>query len=155
MIVAEMVHGSKGLDIQYQIRDEVFTQEQGIPESLSHDYEDTTCFHVIVYEDNIPIATGRIINNPNVDQDNMLIGRIAVRKQWRGQGIGDLLVRKLVDYGWEHYKKDIEVHSQLPAVKFYEKIGFVGQGDVYIEAGKEHLTMHLKNGRIKKTCKHC
>ncbi len=148
MIVAQIVHGSKGLEIQYKIRDEVFTMEQNIPMEISHDIEDSKCFHVIVYDNTTPIGTGRIIQQT----DNLLIGRIAVLKSHRGQGIGDLIVRKLVCYGFDQGTKRVEVHSQLHAVDFYKRIGFEQYGSVYKESGLDHVSMYITEEMFKKPC---
>ena len=149
MIIAEMVHGSKGLERQYFIRDKVFTEEQNISKEVSHDDDDTSSWHVIVYEDSKPIGTGRIIYINNT----FLIGRIAVLKSFRGQGIGDLIVRKLIFFGFEHGETRIEVHSQLHAVDFYKRIGFEAYGDVYKESGVDHISMYITEKMVKKPCK--
>jgi predicted GNAT family N-acyltransferase len=152
MIIAEMVHGLDGLDIQYKIRDEVFTEEQGISKEISHDEYDPICHHVIVSEDKVPIGTGRIIN---IEQKNaLLIGRIAVLKSHRGQGIGDLIVRKLVCYGFDQGVERVEVHSQLYAIDFYKKIGFEPYGSIYKESGLDHISMYITQDMFKKPCNH-
>ncbi len=91
MLYAEMLHGSKGLSAQYEIRRKVFIEEQGVDEALERDGYDAVSDHVLVYEDNIPVGTGRVIYK---DEDAApLIGRIAVLKEHRGKQYGDLIVR--------------------------------------------------------------
>ena len=148
MIVAEIKNGSLGLREQYAIRTEVFTKEQGISIEIDQDDYDINSDHVIIYEDNVAVGTGRIINK----EDTWLIGRIAVLKNYRGKHYGDLIVRKLVDYGLKNGYNKIVVHSQVQVLNFYRRIGFVEYGDVYLEAGIQHKSMYIDEDNFYKQC---
>lgn len=148
MIVAEIVHGSKGLEEQYSIRKKVFVQEQGVPISHEQDQYDINCNHVIVYEDNLPVATGRII----IKDGEYLIGRIAVLKEHRGKKYGDLVVRKLVDFGFRQGAEYVHVHSQTQVMDFYKTIGFIAYGKPYLEANIEHVSMKVNETGFRKPC---
>ncbi|MGX7405995.1 GNAT family N-acetyltransferase [Aerococcus urinaehominis] len=37
----------------------------------------------------------------------------------------------------------IELHAQLPVIEFYQDLGFSSQGEVFEEAGIQHITMTL------------
>jgi len=148
MIVAEIRHGSLGLKEQYAIRTAVFTYEQGISEEIDHDLFDKISDHVILYEDNLAVGTGRII----FKDSTWLIGRIAVLKSHRGKHYGDLIVRKLVDCGLKKGYNQIVVHSQVQVLEFYRKIGFVEFGDIYLEAGIEHKSMYINEENFYKQC---
>lgn len=151
MLYAEMLHGSKGLSAQYEIRRKVFIEEQGVDEALERDGYDAVSDHVLVYEDNIPVGTGRVIYK---DEDAApLIGRIAVLKEHRGKQYGDLIVRKLVDYCFRKGHERVEVHAQLPVIGFYEGIGFTAYGDVYLESNIEHRSMFITPETFRR-CQH-
>ena len=45
-----------------KIREEVFINEQGVPEEEELDDLDNLSFHAIAYLDSVPLATGRLIN---------------------------------------------------------------------------------------------
>lgn len=139
MIVGEMRHGRKGLEEQYMIREQVFVNEQGVDPSIERDEYDEVSYHCIVREDEIPCGTGRII----IKDDDPLIGRIAVLKEYRGKQIGDLIVRMLLDFGFRHGFEKIYVHSQVRVLNFYKKIGFEEIGQPYEEAGISHITMYI------------
>jgi predicted GNAT family N-acyltransferase len=149
MIYAEIVHGSNGLTQQYDIRKKVFIEEQGVYESIERDEYDRDCSHVLVYEDDIAVATGRIIYVNNIP----LIGRIAVLKEYRGKQYGDLVVRKLVDQCFRQGEKRVEVHAQLSVIKFYEGIGFVAYGDDYLESNILHRSMYITQESIVTKCR--
>lgn len=139
MIVGEMRHGRNGLEDQYAIREQVFVNEQGIDPNIERDEYDEVSFHCIVKEDGVLCGTGRII----IKDDEPLIGRIAVLKEYRGKQIGDLIVRMLLDFGFQYEFEKIYVHSQLKVIDFYKKIGFQEVGESYEEAGIEHKSMFI------------
>lgn len=148
MIYAEIVHGLSGLENQYRIRKEVFSKEQGIAEELDRDGKDKECSHVLVFEDNQAVATGRVIDT----EDGPLIGRIAVLKEHRGKQYGDLVVRKLVDFCFRQGELKVEVHSQLQVIAFYEGIGFEVSGEEFLENGITHISMFITQDSFKTKC---
>jgi len=119
------------------VRRIVFIKEQHVPEALELDELDLVCHHVLITDaDNQPIATGRISPDGR-------IGRMAVLKEYRGQGIGSALLAALLEYaGQEHYA-GIYLHAQLTAIPFYEKHGFMVDGEPFMDAGILHKNMIL------------
>jgi predicted GNAT family N-acyltransferase len=148
MIYAEIVHGLNGLKEQYRIRREVFVKEQGMDENTEKDGLDKECLHVLVFDNKEAVGTGRVINTEN----GPLIGRIAVLKEYRGNQYGDLIVRKLVDCCFRQGEKSVEVHSQLPVIKFYTGIGFEISGEEFLENGKTHISMIMTKDNFKSKC---
>ncbi|MDP9047527.1 MAG: GNAT family N-acetyltransferase, partial [Bacteroidota bacterium] len=69
--------------------------------------------------------------------------RFAVLKKFRGRGIGQELVKKvLADLPFDaHY---IYMHAQLPAIPLYEKFNFEKVGPEFEEAGIRHYKMVRK-----------
>ena len=117
------------------IRREVFILEQGVSESLEIDGLDPECIHVLVWnEEGNPIGTGRM-------QKNGHIGRMAVIKTWRGMTVGRQILDLLILYAEEIGLKEVLLHSQTHAIAFYEKAGFVQQGDLFYEANIPHILM--------------
>lgn len=133
------------------IRREVFGKELGYPEDINFDEIDETAVHAVAYKDidrTIPVATGRL---HKVGEDYK-IGRIAVKKEERGQGFGDFIVRMLVDKGLFMGANRVIVGAQPHAIRFYEKIGFKPTGETYMEAGIMHTVMEIKQNSICKAC---
>lgn len=117
------------------IRNAVFSVEQGVPEELDWDGKDDNCSHAIaVSDDGKPVGTGRIAPDGK-------IGRMAVLKSHRGQGIGALILDSLITAARTKGITKVYLHSQLPARRFYEKHDFVSDGGVFVEAGIEHVRM--------------
>lgn len=61
------------------------------------------------------------------DRDTFELAKLAVRPKYKGQGIGELLMRKCIAFAKESLAKTIILytnHKLIPAIHLYEKIGF-------------------------------
>jgi len=117
------------------IRNTVFSIEQGIPETLDFDGRDHECVHVLArLGDGEAVGTARMLPDGHV-------GRIAVHKQWRGQGVGTRLVAFLTEVARDRGFREIYLHSQAQAADFYSRLGFEVRGETFMEAGIEHVPM--------------
>ena len=124
----------------YSIRKRVFIDEQGVPEEMELDEHDPLAQHVLVYLDSECIGTARLVTLPgSVGR----IGRMAVLPIHRRQGIGERLLSALLELSKSQGITQLELHAQLSAIPFYEKYGFIAQGDIYDEAGIAHRDMIL------------
>ena len=121
------------------VRRAVFVEEQNVPESIDFDGSDVDFIHVLATDKNgLPVGTARINRKGR-------IGRMAVLKKYRRQGIGRKMIQVLMDYGRKNAITDFHVSSQVTAVGFYEKMGFELFGEEFLEAGIKHINMKLKN----------
>ena len=116
------------------IRYEVFVDEQNVPEELEIDGLDGEAKHVLAFVDGVPIGTGRILDDGH-------IGRVAVLKDYRGFGIGKLIMKKLIKWAQDITLKKVWLSSQWHAHSFYLDLDFVCVGDIYKEAGIDHIKM--------------
>ena len=124
----------------YLIRKQVFIAEQGVPEELELDELDLSALHALAYQDDQCVGTGRLVNLGNGQAQ---IGRMAVLPNFRGQGIGREILERLLLAATAEGASSLILHAQLTAMPFYEKLGFVGQGSLYEEAGIPHRNMML------------
>lgn len=92
--------------------------------------------HFVVYDQDQPIATARLLQNNSV-------GRVAVLKAYRGQGIGSMIMLEIIRQAHQQDLKFLHLSSQVHAISFYEKLGFSIQGDAYDECGIPHIKMQL------------
>ena len=118
------------------IREEVFCREQGFVNEF--DEADATAVCLVLFLDETPIATGRLIK---VDPATYQIGRIAVLKPYRGKKVGSYLVEFLCQKTRELGGNRVIAHSQLDKQAFYRKLGFVevGDGAIDYDEGVPHL----------------
>ncbi|MDB4822509.1 GNAT family N-acetyltransferase [Candidatus Pseudothioglobus singularis] len=117
-----------------KIRFEVFVDEQNVPEELEIDGLDDEAKHVLVYSDDEPIGTGRILIDGH-------IGRVAVLKKYRGLGIGKSVMQELIKWAQKNNLEKLWLSSQWHAHSFYLDLGFVCEGEIYEEAGIDHIKM--------------
>ena len=118
------------------IRKQVFIIEQNIPEEEEWDDQDMISDHFVVYDQDQPIATARLLQNNSV-------GRVAVLKAYRGQGIGSMIMLEIIRQAHQQDRTFLQLSSQVHAISFYEKLGFSIQGDAYDECGIPHIKMQL------------
>ena len=116
------------------IRIEVFVREQGVPIALEHDEWDERSDHALAFDGTIAVATGRLLPDGH-------IGRMAVRRAWRGQGVGGAVLERLVARATERELRRVVLHAQLHAADFYRRYGFVETGVPFMEAGIPHIAM--------------
>jgi predicted GNAT family N-acyltransferase len=120
----------------------VFVREQGVPAEIEMDAQDAQCEHALAYgEDGTALGTGRLLPDGHV-------GRMAVLKQWRGQGVGALLLQVLVERARARGDAAVRLNAQTTAAGFYRRYGFEVSGPGFIEAGIPHVPMQrqLKSG---------
>ena len=117
------------------IRHEVFVEEQKVPPELEMDEQDERCVHAVAYNSKgQAIGTGRLLPDGH-------IGRIAVRSDYRGSGVGSRLLDALVDEARRRRHMEVVLSAQIHARSFYARKGFVAEGGTYMDAGIEHVTM--------------
>lgn len=120
------------------IRVAVFMNEQGFKEEF--DETDNDAVHLVLYsEDETPIATCRLF--PNKEMNAYTLGRLAVIKEYRGKGIGSVMVGEAEKYIKSKGGKGIVLHAQCRAVQFYTKSGFTEFGEIGDEEGCPHIWM--------------
>ena len=126
-----------------KIRNEVFVKEQGVPYALEveNPVEEAAAVHFVYFDDGgKALATVRLLVNAE-DRTLALVQRMAVIKEARGQGIAAQLLTYLTDFAREHGVQTLILHAQLSARGFYDKAGFLSEGEVFEEAGIRHITM--------------
>lgn len=122
-----------------RLRMEVFVKEQGVPREIEIDEFDTMCRHVVaVNRLGYAVATGRLVSDaPGVAR----IGRMAVAREMRGGKLGRQVLDKLLEAARDRGDTAAVLHAQVHAQNFYARADFVPEGDVYEEAGIDHITM--------------
>ncbi|MCD8494281.1 MAG: GNAT family N-acetyltransferase [Burkholderiaceae bacterium] len=121
------------------VRLAVFVQEQGVPIELEQDEYDQQAVHVVAFvPPRVVVGTGRLIV---MDKALGKIGRLAVKKSYRGKGHGKIMMQALIERAQSLGLRELKLHAQCDAESFYQSLGFVTQGDRFMEAGIEHVLM--------------
>lgn len=121
------------------IRTDVFIAEQGVIASQEFDlFDEVTsgAYFAAAYDDGRIIGTGRLVIGSKYK-----IGRLAVRKEHRGKGIGSQIVSALLDKASSLGAERVYVDAQPKAVPFYERFGFSVCGKDIIDRGLPHSPM--------------
>lgn len=137
MIEIIKVKNDSEMQLAFDIRREVFIEEQGVPEELEMDELDREATHVLAYVNGEPAGCGRLL----LDGSDAVIGRVAVKKSLRRTGIGSGICRLLITLAAERGARNIHLNAMLTAVDFYARLGFEKVGDNFMEAGIEHVRM--------------
>ncbi len=122
------------------LRHDVFIVEQHVPVTEEVDEKDLLAQHFLVLSENTAVACARWIELP----DNVVkIGRFAVRKPWRNNGIGRRLLQFILEQARMAHKTCATLDAQTSAIGFYQKQNFVCCSDTFMDAGIPHQTMQL------------
>ncbi len=117
-----------------KLRTRVFVDEQNVPGSIEIDGLDAECLHVKAMHDNVCIGTGRLLANG-------YIGRMCVLDEYRGQGIGTMMLENLIEQAINGGHRQVSLNSQSYAIPFYQKYSFTTVSEEFIEAGIPHRCM--------------
>jgi len=119
----------------FSIRRKVFVEEQGVDATLEYDKEEQATHYLLLLAGK-PIGTARWRETEN----GIKLERFAVLPEFRNRGLGEIILEAVLkDVAGSG--KTIYLHSQSKAVPFYERNGFVKEGEMFTEAGIEHFYM--------------
>jgi predicted GNAT family N-acyltransferase len=135
----EVVKWIDEYDSLTMIREKVFIEEQKVTPQLEWDGMDEKAIHFLVFNDKAAIGCARAI----VIKDHMQLGRMAVLKEYRGQGIGSALLEKAMTIAKLNQLSAIYISAQCHAINFYKKFGFEVTSDIYLDAEIPHRDMTL------------
>ena len=132
---------TRGLEVNpgaREIRKEVFMKEQGF--ACEFGEEDDTALHVTVYQGEEPVGTARLLP-PGKEGEPWHLGRVAVRRAYRGRGIAAAMIRRCGQLVRARGGTQIELLAQLYAVPLYEGAGFRAFGPLEYDEGCPHRRM--------------
>lgn len=120
------------------LRRVVFIDEQGVSEADEVDGLDNRAIHLLAWDGDCPVGTARLLVKGPVGK----IGRVCVLPEVRGSGLGAALIRAaLAEFGRQPGVEEAYLGAQSHATGFYEKLGFVVEGEEFLDAGIPHRHM--------------
>lgn len=126
------------LKISNNIRTKVFVEEQLVPPELEYEYEEEGHFYLLYFKEK-PIATARWRKTAN----GIKLERFASLKEYRNKGLGAKLLEEILN-DVVSLKQKIYLHSQINAVNYYKRAGFIEKGEHFFEADIEHILMEYR-----------
>lgn len=122
------------------IRQKVFIEEQNVTSQLEWDGMDEEAIHFLAFKNEKAIGCARAF----VIENYMQLGRMAVLKEYRGEGIGTALLEKAMTTAKLNELSVIYISAQCQAIDFYKKFGFEITSDIYLDAEIPHRDMKLE-----------
>ena len=124
-----------------QLRTAIFVVEQNCPYQ-EVDEKDRKSFHLF---GKTPlgqlIAVARILP-PGVSYTEVSIGRVALKKEFRGKGIADEMMKTSFQYIETYFgKQAVRISAQHYLLNFYSQHGFQQVGEIYLEDNIPHIEM--------------
>jgi ElaA protein len=124
-------------------RTEVFVVEQNCPYP-EVDGKDVQSYHLFREEKGEIIAYLRILP-PGVSYEELSIGRVLVKKAYRGQKLAQQLMTEALHFIHNELKEPtVKIQAQEYLSQFYESFGFEAISEVYLEDNIPHIDMILK-----------
>ena len=121
-----------------RLRRVVFIEEQNVSEEDEVDGLDPQAIHLLAFDGDRPVGTARMLVKGNVGK----IGRVCVLAEARGMGLGAALIRAcLEELRQVPGVTEALLGAQTHALGFYKKLGFVAEGDEFMDAGIPHFDM--------------
>jgi predicted GNAT family N-acyltransferase len=119
----------------FAIRRKVFVEEEGVDPELEYDQEEEA-HHYLLLLGGKALATARWRET----EKGIKLERFAVLPEFRNRGLGGIILKEVLN-DVTSPGKTVYLHSQLRAVPFYERHGFVKEGEIFYEAGMGHYLM--------------
>ena len=123
------------------IRQIVFRKEQNVPYHEDEIYEEQlqSKTYLIYLKDKV-IGT---IRYREIEERTFKIERFAILKDFRNKGYGKQIIEyfsNMIAYSYNPCL--VTLNAQEQTIHFYEKCGFIGEGELFLEAGIKHLRMN-------------
>ena len=106
-------------------RYEVFACEQKI--TMENDFDDTDkeCYHIFSLDNGVVTSYARIIPKGFSSYDDVSIGRVLVKKDYRRKGLSTNLIMKAIDFvKSEMNENHITLSAQYYIKDLYSSLGF-------------------------------
>jgi predicted GNAT family N-acyltransferase len=119
------------------LREEVFCGEQGVSLAEERDGRDEEALHLVVVDNGVVVATCRLL----VEGTTVKLGRMAVSRTRRGLGLARALITEAETRARALGAERMVLAAQLNAQALYDRAGYDAYGDVFLDAGIEHVMM--------------
>lgn len=121
----------------------VFVVEQNCP-YLEVDGKDPFSYHLFKEENGDIIAYLRVLP-AGVSYQEVSIGRVFVKKEFRGQGLAEELIKKGLEFIQKELNETtVKIQAQDYLRKFYGSFGFQAISETYLEDNIPHVDMLLQ-----------
>jgi radical SAM protein (TIGR04043 family)/putative N-acetyltransferase (TIGR04045 family) len=139
LLICHPVRTKAEREMAFGIRKEVFVSEQKIFSNSDLDENDPKSTHLVAEWNNQVVGTVRVF--PANHNGHWVGGRLAVKKEYRNTGAGELLVREAIQCVKSRGCTRFTAHIQSENVPFFSRLGWKTVGSVKDYLGKPHQLM--------------
>jgi len=140
-LIYKFVENERELKGAFEVRRQVFTEEQNVPEELEFDRDDGEALHVVVKDGEGVIGTARVLFLAN---SQAKLERMAILKPFRRRGIGRGIISFLNEELKNRGVAQVILHAQCAAAAFYKSCGFEESSSPFWEVGIKHIKMQKR-----------
>jgi ElaA protein len=126
------------------LRAQVFVVEQNCAYQ-DPDGKDVVSYHLLMESGEELVAYARLVP-PGVSYTEAAIGRVVTSQTVRGKGWGKALMEIAIAQTQKKFEvNEICISAQSYLLKFYQELGFVAEGEEYLEDDIPHWKMRLQS----------
>jgi len=123
------------------LRIKIFVIEQDCPYQ-DLDGKDKVAYHLFYTNNKDEVVAATRILPQNISYAEVSIGRVVVDKDYRGLGLGDLIMKESMNFVQAEFGQvNVRLSAQKHLENYYGKHGFKSTGKEYLEDGIPHVEM--------------
>ena len=127
------------------LRIKIFVIEQDCPYQ-DLDGKDKVGYHLFYTNNKDEVVAATRILPQNISYAEVSIGRVVVDKDYRGLGLGDLIMKESMNFVQAEFGQvNIRLSAQKHLENYYGKHGFASTGKEYLEDGIPQIEMLYKS----------
>ena len=129
-----------------RLRSDIFVVEQDCV-YLDLDNQDQSSYHLYAKDKEGAVAAYVRILPTGTAYPQLSIGRVVVEKSSRGKELGIELMVRAEEWAWDlfEYERDVVIMAQSYLLQWYCRLGYVAQGEEFLEDGIPHRIMIKSN----------
>lgn len=141
LIYAQSLDDLSSMDLymMLKLRQDIFIIEQDCIYNDLDNY-DPLCEHLLLKDGTNVVACARIVPE-NTKFNQLSIGRVAVHKEYRRQGLGKEMMLKALEVLSKKNIDTVIIEAQSYLMAFYESLGFHKISEAYTVDGISHHKM--------------
>lgn len=144
--VREIEPGTHEYEVAAELRYDALYREWGLPRTLIEDTDGRVYRHIAAFEGSRLLGYARLW----LEGGESKIFQVSVASDRRREGIGALLVEKLVSMAVEAGRTEVVLDARAHVIPFYECLGFVAEGEEFLSGrtGTPHRHMRRRVGGV-------
>ena len=136
-MIVRLARGPTEIEEALELRQRVFSIEQGVDPAADQDGRDPEALHVVAFAEGALCGTCRLL----IEGDVARLGRMVVDARSRRRGIGRAVLDVAERMADEAGAQRVALHAQVAAADFYAASGYAERGEPFVEEGISHVAM--------------